>query len=174
MHETKKKLDKTGNDINKKTKYIDELKEIQEKFDCQNFKVKELENELNEKNKTIDTLKNNIKDLENENIEIANKANKIFESINKNYNQKIKEIEKLRKELKKKGGYFNNYEENRIETQEKIKKLNRLNDKLNKENKEIEKELNDKNTSLDEYKNELGILDLRYRQKNTRNRKRIK
>ena len=30
LYETKKKLDKAGNDINEKTKYIDELKEIQE------------------------------------------------------------------------------------------------------------------------------------------------
>ena len=40
----------------KKTKYIDELKEIQELN----------ESELNEKNKNINMLKNNIKDLENE------------------------------------------------------------------------------------------------------------
>ena len=60
----KNKLDKARNDINEKTKYSDELKEIQEKFDYQNVKVMELESELNEKNKNINTLKNNIKDLE--------------------------------------------------------------------------------------------------------------
>ena len=31
LHETKKKLDETGDDINEKIKYIDKLKEIQEK-----------------------------------------------------------------------------------------------------------------------------------------------
>ena len=58
-------MNKAGNGINKKTKYIDELKEIQEKFDYQNNKVTELESELNEKNKNINMLKNIIKDLEN-------------------------------------------------------------------------------------------------------------
>ena len=61
LYETKNRLDKAGNDINEKTKYIDGLKEIQEKFDYQNVKVKELKNELNEKNENINTLKNNIK-----------------------------------------------------------------------------------------------------------------
>ena len=39
LYETKDKLDKTGNDIIEKEKYIDELKEIQEKFDYQNNEV---------------------------------------------------------------------------------------------------------------------------------------
>ena len=91
-------MDKAENDINEKTKYIDELKEIQEKFDYQNVKVKELKSELNEKNENINTLKNNIKNLENKNTEIMIKSNKNFEIINKKHNQ---EIEKLEKELKK-------------------------------------------------------------------------
>ena len=78
----KDKLNKAGNDINEK-KYIDELKEIQEKFDYQNNKVKKLESELNEKNKNINTLKNNIKDLENKNFEIISKSNKHYEEIDK-------------------------------------------------------------------------------------------
>ena len=81
-----------------KTKYTDELKEIQEKFDCQNNKVTELESELNKKNKNIDTLKNNIKDLKNENCEIFIKRSKNFEIINKKHSQ---EIEKIERELKK-------------------------------------------------------------------------
>ena len=76
-------MDKAGNDINKKTKYIDELKEIQEKFDYQNNKVTEHESELNKKNKNINMLKNNIKGLENENHEMVSKSNKNFEIINK-------------------------------------------------------------------------------------------
>ena len=48
LYITKDKLDKAGNDINEKTKYIDELKENQEKFDYQNNEVKKLESELNE------------------------------------------------------------------------------------------------------------------------------
>ena len=47
----KKKLDAAGDDINEKTKYIDKLKEIEEKHDYQYNKVKELENELNNKKK---------------------------------------------------------------------------------------------------------------------------
>ena len=85
-----------------------------------------------------------------------------MKEINNTYNQKI---QKLKKELEENEEYFNDYEENRIETQEKIKKLDRLNYELNKEKQKIKQELNDKNTSLDEYKNELGILDLRHRQK---------
>ena len=53
LYETKKGLDKAGNDINEKRKYIDKLKEIQEKLDYQNAKETKLENELNEKNKVI-------------------------------------------------------------------------------------------------------------------------
>ena len=95
-------MDKAGNDIVKKTKYIDELKEIQEKFDYQNSKVIELESELNEKNKNINTLKNNIKDLEEENLKIMTTSNKYYEEIDKlkkinnTRNQKIEELkEKL-------------------------------------------------------------------------------
>ena len=68
LYETKDKLDKTGNDINEKAKYIDELKEIQEKFDYQNNEVKKLKSKLNEKNKNINTLKNNTEDLKNKNF----------------------------------------------------------------------------------------------------------
>ena len=93
--ETKDKLDKAGNDINEKAKYINELKEIQEKFNYQNNKVKKLESELNEKNRNINTLKNDVKHLENKNNEIIIRSNKINESYDK-------EIQKLKEELKKK------------------------------------------------------------------------
>ena len=53
LFETKKKLDEAGDDINEKTKYIDQLEEIQEKHDYQYNKVKELESRLNEKNNYI-------------------------------------------------------------------------------------------------------------------------
>ena len=69
--------------------YINELREIQEKFNYQNAKVIELESELNEKNKNINTLKNNIKDLENKNIEIMIRSNENYEIINKKHNQEI-------------------------------------------------------------------------------------
>ena len=61
LFETKEKLNEAGDNINEKTKYIDKLKEIEEKHDYQNNKVKELESKLNEKNKHIVALKNNIK-----------------------------------------------------------------------------------------------------------------
>ena len=40
LYETKKKLDEAGDDINEKIKYIDKLKEIQEKNDYQNNEKK--------------------------------------------------------------------------------------------------------------------------------------
>ena len=49
LNSTKDKLDKAGNDINEKPKYIDELKKIQKKIDYQYAKVVKLESELNEK-----------------------------------------------------------------------------------------------------------------------------
>ena len=52
------------------------MKEIQEKFNYQNDKVKELESELNEKNK-------NIKDLENNNLKIITETNKFYEEVDK-------------------------------------------------------------------------------------------
>ena len=63
--------------IKKNKMYINELKEIQEKFHYQDNSVKKLESKLNEKNKNINTLKINIKDLENKNLEIITKSNKI-------------------------------------------------------------------------------------------------
>ena len=59
-------------------------------------------------------------------------------------------VQKLEKELKENEEYFYNYEKNKNETQEKVIELNRLNDKLDREKQEIGKELDDKNTSLDE------------------------
>ena len=54
LNRTKDEFDKAGNDINEKTKHIDELKKNQKKFDYQYAKVVKLESELNEK---INTLK---------------------------------------------------------------------------------------------------------------------
>ena len=81
LYKTIAKLNKAVNDINEKTKYIDELKEIQEKFDYQNNVVKKLETELNEKNKNINRLKNNIKDLENKNFKIKVTNNKYLKKL---------------------------------------------------------------------------------------------
>ena len=64
LYETKKRLDEARDDTNKKTKYIDKLKEIQEKFDYQENEIKKNENELNVKNEII-------KNLENEKNEIS-------------------------------------------------------------------------------------------------------
>ena len=83
LYMTKDKLDRAGNNTNEKTKYIDELKEIQKKFGYQNNKVKKLESELNEKNE-------NIKFLENENLRIVNESNRI----NKKCYDKIQQLEK--------------------------------------------------------------------------------
>ena len=40
LYETKERLDEAEDDINKKTKYIDKLKEIQKKVDYQGNEIK--------------------------------------------------------------------------------------------------------------------------------------
>ena len=67
------------------------------------------------------------------------KSNESYDKLDKKCNE---EIQKLKKELKENEEYFNDYEENRIKTQEKIKELNKLNNELDIENQEIKKELN--------------------------------
>ena len=83
-------MDKAENDINKKAKYIDELKKNQENFDHRYAKVIKLENELNKKKKYIENLKNNIEYLENDRLRIVNEGNKI----NRKYYDKIQKLEK--------------------------------------------------------------------------------
>ena len=46
LYETKKRLEEAKDDTNKKTKYINKLKEIQEKVDYQKNEIKNNENEL--------------------------------------------------------------------------------------------------------------------------------
>ena len=54
LYEAENKLYTAEDDMNKKTKYIDESKKkIREKFNYQNTIVTELESKLNEKNKNI-------------------------------------------------------------------------------------------------------------------------
>ena len=64
---TKEKLNKDN--INEKTKYINELKEIQKKIKYQNDIIKKFKSKLNDEEKNIKTLKDNNKNLE---IEIEN------------------------------------------------------------------------------------------------------
>ena len=54
----KKRLDEAEDDINKKTKYIDKLKEIQKKVDYQENEIKKNKNKLNAKNKIIKNSEN--------------------------------------------------------------------------------------------------------------------
>ena len=145
LFETKEKLNDAGDNINEKTKYIDKLKEIQEKHDYQNNKVKELESELNEKNKHIVALKNNIKNLENKNRNTIAKSNKNFEIINKAHDQ---EIEKLKQESKTSDdkvfdvlNKFKNNIESKISDLDKMvtSKENKWNPKLNKLNNNVKK-----------------------------------
>ena len=75
--------------------------------------------------KNINILKSDIKNLENKNYKIVAKSNEYFEEIyklqkiNNTNNQKIQELE----------NYFNDNEENKIETENKIKESKILNDK---------------------------------------------
>ena len=67
-------------------------------------------------------LKNNIKDLENKNFKIKVKSNEYFEEIDKlkkkknTNNQKMQELEEILEENER---YFDDNEENRIETEKK-------------------------------------------------------
>ena len=70
-------------------------------------------------------------------------------------NQKIKELE----------NYFNDNEENKIETEKKIKESTILNDKLIKEKEEIIKELDNKEKLINEYELELNKINYEYMQK---------
>ena len=90
-------------------KYVDELKEIQEKFDNQSFKLTKLINEVNENNNNnISKLKDNVKDLEEEKSEIINKSNKKIQTLEKN-SIKMKDILIIMKkiELKQKKNLIN-------------------------------------------------------------------
>ena len=137
LFETKEKLDEAEDDTNEKTKYIDKLKGIQENYDYQINKIKELESELNAKNETI-------KNLENEKNEISKKL--------------AKEVKELKDNLIENKKYFDYYEENKIITKEHINELNKMINKLNNENDKILKTLNEefkenklKDIKLNEY-----------------------
>ena len=187
LYNAKEKLGEAGYDINEKAKYIDKLKEIQEKYDYQNNKVKELESKLNEKNKHIDTLKSNIKNLENKNSKVIAKSNKNFEIINKIHNQ---EIEKLKKESKTSDdkvfdvwNKFKNNVESKMSDLDKMvtSKENKWNPKLNKLDNNVKKldnyikENNDekinKEKELDTVKNEYNRLLLKVNQSNVKLKK---
>ena len=61
--------------------------------------------------------------------------------------------------------YFDNYEENRIELEKKIKESKMLNDKLINENKKIINELDNKKKLINEYESELNKLNYEHNQK---------
>ena len=82
LYETKKRLDEEEDDINKKPKYIDKLKEIQEKVDYQENEIKKNKNKLNAKNKII-------KNLENEKNEISKKLAKEVKKLKDNFNEMV-------------------------------------------------------------------------------------
>ena len=82
LYEAKKRLDEARDDTNKKTKYIDKLKEIQEKVDYQENEIKKNENELNVKNEII-------KNLEKEEIEISKKLAKEVKKLKHDFNEVV-------------------------------------------------------------------------------------
>ena len=106
-------------------------------------------------------LKSDIKNLENKNYKIVAKSNEYFEEIdilkkiNNTNNQKIQELE----------NYFNDNEENKIETEKKFKESKILNDKLIKEKEEIIKELDNKEKLINEYESELNKINYEHKQK---------
>ena len=156
-------LNRTKNELYEKKKLddIDKLKEVQEKFDSQIYNVKELKSELDKKKKNIKALEDNSQYLKNEKFEMKDEKNKL-EKINNTNNQ---EIQKLEEKIEEDKNYFNNYEENRIELEKKIKELKILNDSLIKEIKEINEKLNNKEKLNNEYEKELYALNYEYKQK---------
>ena len=105
LRETKNELNKSGND------------ELKEKVDYQKNEIKKLESELNDKDKNINIYKNNIKNLEIKNYKIVARNNEYFE-----------EIDKLKKINNKNNQRIQELEENRIETEKKIKESNIIDD----------------------------------------------
>ena len=69
------------------------------------------------------------------------------------------------KKLEEDKKYFDNYEENRIELEKKIKESKILNDRLINEKQEIIKELDNKKELINEYKSELNELNYKHNQK---------
>ena len=65
----------------------------------------------------------------------------------------------MEKHLEEDKKYFDNYEENRIELEKKIKESKTLNDKLINKNKKIIKELDSKKELINEYESELDKLN---------------
>ena len=70
-----------------------------------------------------------------------------------------------KKNLEEDKKYFNNYEENRIKLEKKIKESKILNDKLINENEKIIKELDNKKKLINEYASEFDKLNYKHNQK---------
>ena len=124
--------------------------ELKEKVDYQENEIKKLESELNEKDV---------------NYKIEAKSNEYFEDIDKlkkiinTNNQRIQELENENEK------YFNDCEENRLETEKKMKELNILNDELIEENEKIVKKLDNKEKLINKYESELNKLNYEHEQK---------
>ena len=71
----------------------------------------------------------------------------------------------MEKNLEENKKYFDNYEENRIELEKKIKKSKMLNDKLINENEKIIKELDYEKKLINEYESKLDKLNYKHNQK---------
>ena len=148
LKKTKNELNKSGDD------------KLKEKGDYQEDEIKKLESKLNGKDKNINILKSDTKNLKNKNYKTIAKSNEYFEEIDKlkinnTNNQKIQELE----------NYFNDNEENKIETEKKTKESKILNDKLIKEKEEIIKEFDNKEKLINEYELELDKLNYEHNQK---------
>ena len=117
LNETKDKLDKAGDGINKKTKHIDELKRIEKEFSYQNNKIIKLKNELIKKNESISTFEENIKDLENKNISLNERkkeAKDLKYQLNRINNEHEKKVEDLEHQLNNKDILFDEHKEKKI------------------------------------------------------------
>ena len=87
-------------------------------------------------------------------------SNKYFEEI-----FKLEKINTNNKKIQELANYFNDNEENKIETEKKIKESKILNNKLIKEKEEIIKELDNKEKLINEYESELNKINYEHKQK---------
>ena len=87
-------------------------------------------------------------------------SNKYFEEI-----FKLEKINTNNKKIQELANYFNDNEENKIETETKIKESKILNNKLIKEKEEIIKELDNKEKLINEYESELNKINYEHKQK---------
>ena len=128
-NKSNEELKKTKNELDILKDNINELKEVQEKFDYQNAKTTKLKSELDEKDKNINDLKKELEDIEqyinNQELDRLD-ALKMIDKLNASFGHLNKEKEELIKLLNDKHEY-----NNKLDDKHK-KEIEEINDKFKK------------------------------------------